>query len=63
MSPLLIIANCTATWLSALVRKRLLLYKDIEFQVFLPSIRRQLSRVIITLNLKHIKRSSRKSRK
>jgi hypothetical protein len=63
MSPLLIIASCTATRPSALVRKRPLLYKDIEFQVFSPSIRGQLSRVIMTLNLKHIKRSGGKSRR
>ena len=63
MSPLLIIAGCTATRPSALVGKRPLLYEDIQFQVFSPSIGGQLSRVIMTLNLKHIKRSGGKSRR
>jgi hypothetical protein len=63
MSPLLTIASCTATRPIAFVEKRLLLYKDIQFQVFLLSPGRQLSRVVITLNLKYIKRSGRKSRR
>ena len=63
MSLLLTIAGCTATRLGAIVRKRLLLYKDIQFQVFPPSTRGQPSRVVMTLNLKHIKRSGGKSRR
>jgi hypothetical protein len=63
MSPLLTIAGCTATRPRALVGKRPLLYKDIQFQVFAPSPREQHLRVIITLNLKYIKRSGRKSRR
>ena len=63
MSPLLTIASCTATRLRALVGKRPLLYEDIEFRVFLPSHEGQLARVILTLILKHNKRSSGKSRR
>ena len=63
MSALLIFARYTATRLRAFVRKKALLYKDIQFQVFLPLPREQLLIVAITLNLKHTKRSSRKSQK
>jgi hypothetical protein len=63
MSPLLTIANCIAIRLATLIRKRLLLYKNIQFQVFSPCLKGKLLRVAITLNLKHIKRSSRKSKR
>ena len=63
MSPLLTIAGCTATRPRALVRKKALLYKDIEFQVFPPDLREQLLIIAMTLNLKYIKRSSGKSRR
>jgi hypothetical protein len=63
MSPLLTIAGCTATRPRALVGKKPLLYEDIEFQVFPSLPGGQLSRVIMTLNLKHIKRSGGKSRR
>jgi hypothetical protein len=61
--PLLIIAGCTATRPKALVRKRPLLYKDIEFQVFPSSIKGRLPIIVMKLNLKHIKRSGGKSKK
>jgi hypothetical protein len=63
MVPLLIIAGCTATRPGAIVGTKPLLYKDIEFQVFPPSHKGQLARVILTLILKHNKRSSGKSRR
>jgi hypothetical protein len=63
LSPLLIIAGCTATRPKALVRKRPLLYKDIEFQVFPSLIKGRPLIIVMKLNLKHIKRSSRKSKK
>jgi hypothetical protein len=63
MSALLILAGCTATRPRALVRKKALLYKDIQFQVFSPLSGEQLLTVAITLNLKHIKRSDRKSQR
>ncbi|KFZ13522.1 hypothetical protein V501_03678 [Pseudogymnoascus sp. VKM F-4519 (FW-2642)] len=63
LSPLLIIAGCTATRPKALVGKRPLLYKDIEFQVFPPSIKERPPIIVMILNLKHIKRSGGKSKK
>jgi hypothetical protein len=63
MSLLLTIAGYTVTRPEVIVGKRPLLYEDIQFQVFPPSVRGQLSRVVITLNLKHIKRSGGKSRR
>jgi hypothetical protein len=63
MSPLLTIAGCTATRPRTLFGKRPLLYEDIQFQVFPPASEGQLSRVVMTLNLKHIKRSGGKSRR
>jgi hypothetical protein len=54
----MIFAGVTATWPVALVSKRLLWYKDIEFQVFLPLAKGLLPVVIMVLNLKNIKRSS-----
>jgi hypothetical protein len=63
MSALLIFAGYTATRPRAFVGKKVLLYKDIQFQVFLPLPGEQLPTVAITLNLKHTKRSGRKSQK
>ena len=63
MVPLLIIASCTATRPGAIVGTKPLLYEDIEFQVFPPSHEGQLARVILTLILKHNKRSGEKSRR
>jgi|SRR5277367_96117 len=55
LSPLLTFAGCTATRPKALVGKRPLLYKDIEFQLFPPSIKGLLPSTVLVLNLKHIK--------
>jgi hypothetical protein len=57
MSALLIFAGCTATRPRTLVRRKALLYEDIQFQVFPSSPGEQLPRVAISLNLKHTKRS------
>jgi hypothetical protein len=63
MSAFIIIAGYTATRPRALVGKKVLLYKDIQFQVFLPLPGEQLPTVAITLDLKYTKRSGRKFRK
>jgi hypothetical protein len=63
VSPLLDIAGCTATRPKALVGKRPLLYKDIEFQLFTPPIKGRPPIIVMRLNLKHIKRSGGKSKK
>ena len=48
--------------LKALVGKRPLLYKDIEFQVFPPPFKGRLPIIILVINLKYIKRSGRKKK-
>jgi hypothetical protein len=57
MSLLMIFAGVTATRLAALVGKRPLLYKDIQFQVFPPPGKGLLLAVIMVLNLKNIKQA------
>jgi hypothetical protein len=53
----MIFAGATATRPVALVGERLLLYEDIEFQVFPPPAKGLLPAIIMVLNLKNIKRS------
>lgn len=57
MSPLMIFAGATATRPGALVGKRPLLYKDIEFQVFPPPSKGLPAAIVMVLNLEHVKRS------
>jgi hypothetical protein len=62
ISPLLIFAGCTSTRPKALVGKRPLLYKDIEFQVFPSPVKGRPLVIILVLNLKYIKRSGEKKK-
>jgi len=62
MSPLLIIAGCTATRPSATIGKKPLLYNNVQSQLFLPLTKGKPPIITTKLSLKNIKRSSGKSR-
>jgi hypothetical protein len=61
-SPIRILAAGTATRPAALVGKKPLLYKNLEFQIFPPPVAGLPPIVVLVLNLTHIKRSGGKKK-